>query len=174
MGVMAVYVAYNGSRNPVSLRIEVLMMATVCCGALGFFVFPIALAGIFRKLASWNFWWWLAATAMGAVVSGIVLALWVPFPSKGMMLLSMVWPGGGIVAPAMAVEMAEEQVRFGKADYYSSGWFETRQRAVLELMTGVLSVALISAVIWWLVALWFGRREFRKLRAVEREIAVPK
>jgi hypothetical protein len=89
VGVMAVYVAYNGGRNPVSVRIEVLMMATVCCGALGFFVFPIGLAGIFRKVAAWNFWRWLAATAMGAVVSGIVLALWVPFPSKGMMLLSM-------------------------------------------------------------------------------------
>jgi hypothetical protein len=35
-------------------------------------------------------------------------------------------------------------------------------------------VALISAVIWWLVALWFGRREFGKLRAVEREIKAAK
>ena len=176
MGVMAVYVAYNGSRNPVSLRIEVLMMATVCCGALGFFVFPIALAGIFRKLASWNFWWWLAATAMGAVVSGIVLALWVPFPSKGMMLLSMLWPGGGIVAPAMAEEMAGDlmRVRLGRDGYYTSGWYELRQGMVLELMPPVLSVALISGLVWWLAALWFGRREFGKLRAVEREIAAPK
>jgi hypothetical protein len=42
---------------------------------------------------------------------------------------------------------------------------------VLELMPAVLSAALMSAVIWWLVALWFGRREFGKLRAVEGEIA---
>ena len=169
-GVAAVYVAYNGSRNPVSLRIEVLMMATMCCGALGFFVFPIALAG---KLAVWNFWRWLAATAVGAVVSGVVLALWVPFPSMGMMLLSMVWPGGGIVAPVMAEEMAREQMRMqlGRDGYYTSGWYELRQGMVLELMPAVLSVAMISGLVWWLVALWYGDREFSKLRAVEREIA---
>ena len=45
---------------------------------------------------------------------------------------------------------------------------------VLELMPPVLSVALISGLVWWLAALWFGRREFGKLRAVEREIAAPK
>ena len=175
-GVMAVYVAYNGSRNPVSLRIEVLMTATACCGALGFFVFPIGLAGIFRKLAAWNFWRWLAATAMGAVVSGIMLALWVPFPSMGLMLVSMVWPGAGIVAPGMASEMADAQIRLqlGSEGYYMGGWYEMRQGRVLELLPTVLSVALISAVIWWLVALWYGRREFGKLRAVEREIKAAK
>jgi hypothetical protein len=176
MGVMAVYVAYNGSRNPVSLRVDVLMAATVCCGALGFFVFPIGLAGIFRKLASWNFWWWLAATAIGVVVSGIVLALLETFPSRGLMLLSMVWPGGGIVAPAFAEEMAGDLMRMqvGRDRLYTSGWYELRLGMVLELMPAVLSVALISAVIWWLVALWFGRREFGKLRAVEREIKAAK
>ena len=144
--------------------------------ALGFFVFPIGLAGIFRKVAAWNFWRWLAATAMGAVVSGIVLALWVPFPSKGMMLLSMLWPGGGIVAPVMAEEMAGDlmRVRLGRDGYYTSGWYELRQGMVLELMPPVLSVALISGLVWWLAALWFGRREFGKLRAVEWEIAAPK
>jgi len=38
----------------------------------------------------------------------------------------------------------------------------------------VLSVALISGVVWWLVALWFAQREFGKLRAVEREIKAAK
>jgi hypothetical protein len=142
----------------------------VCCGALGFFVFPIGLAA---KLAAWNFWRWLAATAIGAVVSGIVLALWVPFPSMGLMLLSMVWPGAGIVAPVMAEEMAGEQMRMqlGRDGYYMSGWDELRQGMVFELMPAVLSVALISGVVWWLVALWFAQREFGKLRVVEREIA---
>ncbi len=171
VGVAAAFVAYKGREGAVDLRIEVLIMATVFSGALGFFVFPIGLAGIFRKLAAWNFWRWLAATAIGAVVSAIALALWVSFPSKGMMLLSMVWPGGGIVAPAMAEEMAEAQMRLGWDQDYPSGWYETRQRAVLELMPAVLSVALISGVVWWLVALWFARREFGKLRAAEREIA---
>jgi hypothetical protein len=176
-GVMAVFVVYNWRGVPVDQRIkvlsiEMLMMATVCSGALGFFVFPIGLAGIFRKLAAWNFWRWLAATAMGAVVSAIALALWVPFPSKGMMLLSMVWPGGAIAAPGMASEMVDAQLE--SEGYYARGWYELRQGMVLELMLAVFSVALISAVIWWLVALWFGRREFGKLRAVEREMAAPK
>jgi hypothetical protein len=168
--VTEVYVAYNGSGGAVNLRIEILMMPTVCCGALGFFVFPIGLAA---KLAAWNFWRWLAATAIGAVVSGIVLALWVPFPSMGLMLLSMVWPGAGIVAPVMAEEMAGEQMRMqlGRDGYYMSGWDELRQGMVFELMPAVLSVALISGVVWWLVALWFAQREFGKLRVVEREIA---
>jgi hypothetical protein len=165
--VASVYVASNYRGSPVTLRVEALMIATVCCGALGFFVFPIGLAGIFRKLAAWNFWWWLAGTAIGAVVSGIVLALWVPFKSTGLMLLSMVWPGATIVAPAMAVEIAEEQV---ETDYFTSGWYEGRQERVLQLMPAVVSAALISAAIWWLVALWFGRREFVRLRAAEREI----
>ena len=172
-GVTAAYLAYKGSGSPVNLRVEALMIATGCCGALGFFVFPIGLAGIFRKLAAWNFWRWLAATAIGAVVSGIVLALLGPFPSRGLMLLSMVWPGAGIVAPAMAEEMAGDLMRMqlGRDGYYTSGWYELRQGMVLELMPAVLSAALMSAVIWWLVALWFGRREFARLRAAEREIA---
>jgi hypothetical protein len=173
VGVMAVFVAYDGGRNPLSLRIDVLMAATVCCGALGFLVFPIGLAGIFRRLAAWNFWWWLAATAIGAVVSGIVLALFETFKSMGLMLLSMVWPGGGIVAPAFAEDMAGDLMRMqvGRDRYYTSGWYELRQGMVLDLMPAVLSAALISGVIWWLVALWFGRREFARLRAAEREIA---
>ena len=90
--------------------------------------------------------------------------------------MSMLWPGGGIVAPAMAEEMAGDlvRVRLGRDGYYSSGWYELRQGMVLELMPPVLSVALISGLIWWLVALWFGRREFGKLRVVEREIAAAK
>jgi hypothetical protein len=173
MGVMAVYVAYDGGRNPLSLRIDVLMAASVCCGVLGFLVFPIGLAGIFRRLAAWNFWWWLAATAIGTVVSGIALALFETFKSMGLMLLSMVWPGGGIVAPAFAEDMAGDlmRMRLGRDVYSTPGWYNLKQGMVLELMPPVLSVALISAVIWWLVALWFGRREFGKLRAVEREIA---
>jgi hypothetical protein len=63
------------------------------------------------------------------------------------------------------------RMRLGRDGYYTSGWYELRQGMVLELMPAVLSAALMSAVIWWLVALWFGRREFARLRAAEREIA---